>query len=371
MKRITKILALLLTMLLIASTFSVAFALESIDIAGYTSKDYGDCGNGVKWYFAQKDSDPDTILIRGSGAMNNYSQSNPPQWTRLKEKIRHVIVEEGITSVGDYAFAGCPELTKVELSKTVRTIGSNAFANCGALNSLTLPSGLESIGESAFEKCFSLKIVELPSALKTLGRYAFFRCVNLESEVVIPKGVSTVSDSAFFECGSIKSLVLKEGVTAIGNSTFSGCRSLQKVSLPKSLRSLDKSVFSDCSSLTKIEIPEKVSRIPESAFTNCASLSEVSLYNSVHTIEDSAFFGCPIGKIIFYGTSAEWESIWIADHNGSLSAAEQQCIPQNGSTGTAANDSPCKYCGEVHGDSFLQKLTAFFHKILAFFGLKK
>ncbi len=377
MKKTKKILSLLLAALLIVSTFSAALASDISDLTDYTIKDYGDCGNGVKWYFAQKDSQ-DTMVIVGTGAMSNYSQSSLPRWTELNEKIRRVEVKEGVTSVGDFAFKGCPNLTEVVLEKDVQNVGVSAFAECSNLRKVTFPEKLSGIGESAFEKCTALRAIDLPAGLKTLGRYAFFECKNLSSEVVIPKGVSLVPDSAFFRCYSIQSLVLQEGVTAIGNSAFSWCIGLKKIELPKSLRSLDKGAFAECPELTSITIPEKVSVIPESAFAcvdTGSKLSEVTMYNTVNRIEDSAFFGCPISKVTFYGTSEDWQRVWIEGHNDSLKGADRLFIaPQGVVTPTKPAGTPtpaCKYCGQPHGNSFGQKLTAFFHKILAFFGLKK
>ena len=102
----------------------------------------------------------------------------------------------------------------------------------------------------------------------------------------------------------------------------------------------------------------------------------MTLYNSVHRIEDSAFFGCPISKVIFYGTSEEWQRVWIDAHNDNLVGVDNFFTVQPTTAAPTAKadapaGTPCKYCGEVHGNSFGQKVTAFFHKILAFFGLKK
>lgn len=390
MKHTKKLMALLLAVLLIASTFSFALAADPADIAGYTTVDYGKCGQNVNWYYAQNGAGERSIFIKGTGAMDNYSPSNQPQWVKLRENIETVVIKEGVTSVGDYAFAECTKLKEVTLEKGVQTIGASAFAKSGMLSTVKFSEQLTSIGESAFEKCYSLKTMDLPAGLKTIGRYAFFECRNLSSEVVIPKGVSVVSDFAFFRCYSIPSLVLKEGVTSIGNSAFSWCFGLKKVELPKSLLSMNNGAFAECSGLTSIKIPEKVSVIPASAFActyydesaknyldipsgfdskNRSSLSEVTMYKTVSIVKDSAFFGCPISKVIFYGTSGDWERVWVEDNNDSLKGAERVFFTWT--TDTKPAGTPCKYCGETHGDSFGQKITAFFHKVLAFFGLKK
>lgn len=369
MKHTKKLMALLLAVLLIASTFSFALAADPADIAGYTTVDYGKCGKNVNWYYAQNGAGERSIFIKGTGAMDNYSPSNPPQWVKLRENIETVVIKEGVTSVGDYAFAECTKLKEVTLEKGVQTIGASAFAKSGMLSTVKFSEQLTSIGESAFEKCYSLKTMDLPAGLKTIGRYAFFECYNLNSEVVIPKGVSVVPDGAFFRCSSIPSLVLKEGVTSIGNSAFAECSRLKKVELPKSLLSLNNGAFTYCSALTSIKIPEKISEIPASAFAYCSSLSEVTMYKTVSIVRDSAFYGCPISKVTFYGTSGDWERVWVEANNDSLKGAERVFFTWT--TDTKPAGTPCKYCGETHGDSFGQKITAFFHKVLAFFGLKK
>ena len=368
MKRISKLMALLLAALLLVGTCTVAFAADEIIIEGYVVDDYGDCGPNLKWYFSSPrningKSVPGTMIIKGSGTMTSYSDSKPPQWTRLKESINELRVQDGVLSIGSFAFAECDYLTDVILPDSLRRVEASAFEECDSLHKVIMPSDVTEIGESAFANCFRLEDLNIPGSLRTLGKYAFFKCYSLNGEVVIPGGVNTVPDSAFFQCGSISSLTVKEGVVTIGNSAFSGC-GMKSVSLPTSLRYLDACAFANCGSLRSVTIPSQINEIPEECFANCTNLSEVTMYKGVRLIKEGAFSNCPISRVTYYGESTEWEKVIIQDYNDGLKGARYSFLP----IAVAEEVDTCDYCGKVHPNTFIGKLTAFFHKVLLFFG---
>lgn len=87
----------------------------------------GDCGEHVTWTL-----DGNTITISGEGKMNNYcaAQGNPTPWEDYKTQIQKVIVNPGVTALGDYAFDQCHGVTSVSLPEGLLTIGQHAFADC-------------------------------------------------------------------------------------------------------------------------------------------------------------------------------------------------------------------------------------------------
>ena len=131
---------MLITLMLLAFFPSTAFAATS-----------GTCGTNAKWKL-----EGDTLTIYGSGAMKNYSSKSPAPWKKSAFDIEHVVIKEGITSVGKYAFADLTYVISATFAEGVKTIGSYSFANCARLNEIHIPLSLETIAEDAFYECTSL-----------------------------------------------------------------------------------------------------------------------------------------------------------------------------------------------------------------------
>ena len=252
-------------------------------------------------------------------------------------KCGHVVIPNGVTSIGDFAFHYCSSLTSVAIPDGVTAIGDKAFKECKSLTSITIPDSVTFIGKNAFEDCESLKSIVFPSGGKFISNSTFEGCSSLTS-VTIPDGVTSICKSAFkdcgsltniavsssvktiaegaFEgCGSLRSIIIPDGATSIGKSAFKGCKGLTKITVPNSVKSIGsgafegcsglisvtisdgmasigKSVFKDCKSLTAIVIPDHVKSIGESAFGGCSSLTSVTIPDSVTAVDGSAFAGC-------------------------------------------------------------------------------
>ena len=215
------------------------------------------------------------------------------QYNALKNmsNVKIVEIEEGITSIGDYAFYNCRGLTKIEIPKGVTSIGSSAFSNCSSLTSIEIPEGVTNIGSSAFAVCSSLTSIEIPEGVTSIGSSAFSYCTSLTS-IEIPEGVTSIGSSAFRGCTSLTSIEIPEGVTSIGSSAFYECSKLTSIEIPEGVTSIESSAFQNCSRLTSIEIPKGVTSIGSNAFYNCRSLTSIEIPEGVTSIGNSAFFGC-------------------------------------------------------------------------------
>lgn len=120
-----------------------------------TSGTCGAEGDNLTWSYSDG-----VLTIRGNGEMENYENFGPyAPWHLLDDSIRSVIVERGVTTVGDFAFWDCINLTSITLPEGITSIGYRAFRNCNSLTSITLPEGITSIGNSAFDGCSNLKDV--------------------------------------------------------------------------------------------------------------------------------------------------------------------------------------------------------------------
>ena len=110
------------------------------------------------------------------------------------EKITDLVIPEGVTHIGDYAFYGYEGLTSVTIPGSVETIGGHAFTSCTGITSLTIGNGVTTIGNAAFYECEGLTSITIPESLTTIGEMAFCRCYNL-------KTVNNYSD-LIFKAGS-------------------------------------------------------------------------------------------------------------------------------------------------------------------------
>ena len=135
----------------------------------------GDCGAKVRWTL---NTDTGELVIKGTGAMTNYSPLVHPSWSSKSGIITSVTVEDGVTSLGSYAFLYCSNLVTVTLPDTVKTLPASLFSGCRSLTAVRMPAGLTSVGDSAFNGCQSLTEVVLPEGVTAVGNKAFNGCTG-------------------------------------------------------------------------------------------------------------------------------------------------------------------------------------------------
>ena len=158
----------------------------------------GKCGENATW---KLDLTTGTLTISGTGDMYDY-QENTSSLPWYSYGMTSVVIENGITSVGKYAFNGCNNLTSVDLPASLTSISESAFYNCMNLESVDLPANLTSIGDYAFYNCGKLESVDLPASLTSIGAWAFSSCQSLTS-IEIPAGVRFIAGEAFYACSEL------------------------------------------------------------------------------------------------------------------------------------------------------------------------
>ena len=163
----------------------------------------------------------------GNGAMNGSGYPG-----ELKDYIKKVVIESGVTTIGEDAFLGCTALPSVTIPASVTTIGDFAFMGCTALSSVTIPASVTTIGESAFRGCTALTSVTIPASVTTIESGAFDGCTALTS-VTIPASVTTIGEDAFRDCTALTSVtIFSPSLTSYETLAFAGNAADRKIFVP-------------------------------------------------------------------------------------------------------------------------------------------
>ena len=136
------------------------------------------------------------------------------------EEITELIIPEGVTKIGNYAFYGCDKLERIEIPNTVTSIGGYAFCNCTNLKSVILPDSITTISGGIFSCCSSLEDIIIPDTVASIGYYAFYGCSSM-TNLTIPDSVETIDYYAFSDCVSLESIVIPDSITSIGEAVLS------------------------------------------------------------------------------------------------------------------------------------------------------
>jgi len=193
-------------------------------------------------------------------------------------KLKEVVLNSGLQTIGQGAFLGCSQLKEVELNNGLRTIGPAAFAYCHSLERITIPSSVIDIGWEAFNSCSNLKEVVLNEGLQKIGNISFPLCRSLES-IAIPSTVTSISEDSFWGCNRLKEVILNDGLEKIERQAFSKCKSLESITLPSSLVEIGKEAFINCIRLRELVCSGGFPKIESSAFSGCSALYRITFPN--------------------------------------------------------------------------------------------
>jgi len=236
----------------------------------------GKCGDNLTWSLL----DDGTLTVSGEGAMADYdNSSNLAPWYEYKDLIKTVIIEDGATTIGDYAFKDCASLESVEIPEGVTSIGYAAFRNCDIITAVELPESVTSIGTAAFKLCYALESINLPDSIESIGYAAFGYCESL-AEIKLPANITEIDGEVFYGCISLTTISIPNGVTRISDHAFKGCTSLASIEIPVTVTSIGKQTFNNCNALT---------------------------------------------DVYYYGTKDEWNAITIGENNDAIANADIHC----------------------------------------------
>ena len=219
-----------------------------------------------------------------------------------------VVIPDGVTEIGWWAFRDCTSLTAVTIPASVKIIAGSAFSRCSSIAEINVDPDNKnycSIDGVVYTKDGTVLVlcpagktsVTIPDGVTKIGGGAFMSCSSLV-EVAIPEGVKYIESSAFFGCSSLTSITIPNGVTKIQYDAFGSCTSLESVVIPSSVTEIGDSAFKWCSSLTEVDVPSGVTKIGREAFTDCTALTTVRISGRVEEIGGFAFGNCPLKKVV-------------------------------------------------------------------------
>ncbi len=305
------------TFLTVAVLMSLTFvSLPASDVAARTAAGYWAEYDGYAegYYYAVKDDgtvavaaaeyDGAEVTIPAELSGRKVTEVLRPFYYTGSDGVRTLVIPEGVTEIGEYAFSSCDNLRSVTLPATLLSIKNGAFQSIDALTEIVLPEGVTEIGEYAFYSCDNLQSVTLPATLESIGASAFSDCALISltipadttlgqrafsgnglGHVTIGDGV-TVGDWAFAGIGG-NNVTIGDGVT-VGANAFSDS-GVHVLTLGEG-NSLGASAFSGCTSLTSLDIPANTS-VGNWAFSECTGLNSVTI-NDGAVLNDRAFYGC-------------------------------------------------------------------------------
>ena len=335
-----KLISLFLSLAMLLSIVSV------VDFSAYADVQTGKLGENVTYSL---DTSTGVLTISGTGDMYDYELHNYSGYyssTPLEMAyIKNIIIESGVTSIGDFVFFNCTNLTSVTISDTVTSIGEFAFAGLKK-SEITIPNSVIYISYAAFSESvenYQYSYLKKINYNGTVTQWNSVKCgyenhyIIKCTDGIIGNGNTVTIDNfrcninndytAQIEGGGTENLIIPEtvsyegysfSVTSIGSSAFSGCTSLTSLTIPDSVTSIGKYAFRGCTSLTSVTIPNSVTSIGDYAFENCTNLTKVN----------------------YSGTVSQWKAIKIGSYNDKLRNAIIICTDDvigNGNTVTIDN----------------------------------
>ena len=169
-----RLLSFVLAVLMIASLLPAAVLAADIVDSGTCGAE-GD-GSNLTWMLDSKGA----LTIRGTGEMAHYGKNYRDACLRAPwpKDIKTVTIENGVTSIGGYAFYSCEELAAITIPDSVTSIGMSAFEDCESLAAITIPDGVTRISQNAFSSCRNLTDIVIPKSVTSIGTLHFITAAS-------------------------------------------------------------------------------------------------------------------------------------------------------------------------------------------------
>lgn len=225
----------------------IAMFLMFVLLSGSAMAATSGSSDGVSWTF----DDNGTVIFSGTGKIPGIFTWGEINGQSELEKVKSVIIQDGITGLGMNAIANCVNLTSVTIPNSVTLIDNTAFFGCTSLTSITIPDSVSDMGLGVFRDCTSLKSINLSNSITIIHGNTFENCRSLQN-VIIPNSVTSIGVGAFYACGSLTNITIPDNVTNIGNAAFSNCGNLKKITIPISVTNIGNDAFYNCKGLKNV-----------------------------------------------------------------------------------------------------------------------
>ena len=271
---------------------------------------YYSLSNGLTVY--QYDGDDTTGVLEVPETINGKTVTGIYKSAFSNTKFSEIILPDTLTSIGDFAFSSCSNLTSIEIPAAVTSIGNSIFSSCKGLTNISIASGSTSyqvIDQVVYSKdgktlvtCPAARQVTIPAAVTKIADYAFYYNTNLQN-ITIPESVTELGEGAFGNCSGLSGITFEgEGLTAIGTHCFRSDTSLSVVRIPASVKTLGAYAFSYCSGLKHVYFKGDAPTFGETIDG---------------TFYDKVFYSCTANAYYPEG-NATWTQDVLTNHDGTL-----------------------------------------------------
>lgn len=289
MKRFTKLIVLMISAVML-------LGVAALPVAAANS---GSCGENLTWTF-----EDGILTISGEGIMADYPGVSPTSlapWVDLP--VTGIVVEEGVTSLGERAFSYFEDIESISLPASLTDIGKYALNGVSLdVISIAEANGVFKITNGCLISSDGVlllgcdeSVIPTDGSVKSIGYGAFAGCAL--TELTLPEGISSIGDKAFCDCKSLVSVKLPEGVKSIGSEAFSGCTKLADVTLSDGLTRIMFYAFSGCPSLQSVTLPASVKEIIPEAFDSNVKLNVYALSYAASFAEYYGYSYAMIGTL--------------------------------------------------------------------------
>ena len=306
----------------------LAAVLAVLCCAAAAADSSGTLPGNISWTL----TDEGVLTVSGTGPIPDYQTESSPFYEN--DDIKSIILEDGITRIGNYVFECLYWLENIKIPASVTEIGRGAFNAC-ALPEVTIPASVTSIEQYAFRSCGEMRNATILNRDAEIHETAFANfhyslvmygftgstaqafAQNQGITFALPKcgenltfdlnakGIMTISGTGamnFYSSvddrpwdsltGIVRSVEIRNGVTSVCPWAFRSCSAMTSVTIPNSMTDIEMGMFAYCESLTRVTIPNSVTTIEMYAFMSCTNLTGITIPDSVTGIESIAFFGC-------------------------------------------------------------------------------